>query len=150
MAQLYKVCKTIFRFSANSILFAVLFAFNPAFGVIGDPTVTEIPPSAFSELHGIKKPKSPVIIKLDGNKVDLSPVMQVLEQVKKSHYDNYSGVSSVWTHVYWTAGRDLCDTFPKKGNIREKCRDEMQETIRTFKKNMEEEMSERNFIRILL
>ena len=161
MARLYKSHKIIFSSSAKSILIAILFVFifRPALGVVGkvtnitkkstegktsespDSAVTaEIPSSVFSELIGIKKPVSPVIIKLNGNKMDLSSVIQVLEQAKESHHDNYWEMEGIKSDIF-SKVRDMCVTLSEKD--RSICKTEAVKTVRTFYDNVEEEMSER-------
>ena len=162
MARLYKFYKIIFIPLAKNILIIILFAspLKPAFGVVGKVTniteklaqgktddskssikTVEIPPSVFSDLLGIEKPKSPAILKLDGSKMDLSPVIQILEQVKKSHHDNYWEMKKIDKDIF-SKIKYLCKTLPENENKRRCVREALQK-IDDFYKNMEEEMSER-------
>ena len=161
MAQLYKIHEIIFSLSAKNIIVVILLTLilEPAFGVVGKVTditkelateetrgtkhsnrTAEIPPSAFDHFIGIKKPVSPVIIKLDSNKMDLSPVIQILEQVKKSHHDNYFKIRIIENDIL-SAAEHLCNTLSEKN--RNMCREDAYETFFTFLDNIKKERSER-------
>ena len=142
MAQLSKFCKTILEFSANSILLAVLFAFNPALGVVGDPNIVKIPPSAFHYLDDFEMPTSPITIQLKGNKVDLSSLFQILEQIKKSPHNDVSDIMEV-VYGFSREASDLCRTLSEEDSL--KCKIEIWETMDNVKKEISERIAYPNW-----
>ena len=161
MALSHKIHKIMSGLLVRNLLIVVLliFTLKPAFPVVGKITditkklateetrgtkhsnrAAKIPPSAFDHFIGIKKPVSPIIIKLDGNKVDLAPVMQILEQIKKSHHDNYLEIEMIDSAIFSQVSH-ICNTLPKKDmNV---CKEDAIKTLNTFSENMRREKSER-------